>query len=371
MRIERLDIYQVNLPLQFSFRTAYGELNASPSILVRMEGEGHYAWGETCTVYEPCYSSEHTIGIFHTVREHFAPRIIGREIESAQDILDRLAIYKGNEFAKACLEIPWWVLDSKRKGVPLHKLLGGKRDRVAVGADFGVQESLDILLSKIQAAIDDGYSRVKLKFRPGWDTNMLDAVRSTFPDFAFHIDCNAAYTLADADLFREVDGYRLAMIEQPLQDDGLSLYDHAELQKMIETPICLDESIHNLIDVQLAVRLGSCRIVNIKVARVGGLSVCLAIHDLCAEHDIPCWIGSMLESGIGGGINIELATLPNFTYPADIFPSQMFFRQEIAVPQVQLSGPAEMAASQVPGIPYEPVLDLLREHTVRHVSFEA
>jgi O-succinylbenzoate synthase len=336
-----------------------------------MEGEGHYAWGETCTVYEPSYSREHTLGVFHTVREHFVPRIIGQDIESAQDLLDHLAIFKGNEFAKACLEVPWWVLDAKRKGVPLHRLLGGKRDRVAVGADFGVQDSLDALLSKIQGAIDDGYCRVKLKFRPGWDINMLDAVRSTFPEFSFHIDCNAAYTLADADLFQKVDRYRLAMIEQPLQDDGLSLYHHAELQEMIETPICLDESIHNLIDAQLAIRLKSCRIVNIKVARVGGLSASLAIHDLCAEHGIPCWIGSMLESGIGGGINIELATLPNFTYPADIFPSQMFFRREIATPEVVLSGPAEMAASQVPGIPYEPVPELLGEYAVQHVSFEA
>lgn len=369
MKIERIDVYWVKLPLIYPWRTAYGDDWDIHSVLVRMEGEGHYGWGETCPLYAPTYSPEHTGGVFHTICDHFAPRIIGEDVESPADILGRLAAFKGNQFAKAGLEVAWWVLDAKRKGVPLYRLLGGQRDRVAVGADFGVQDSLEMLLEKIQGAIDQGYPRVKLKFRPGWDLNMLDAVRSTFPSFTFHIDCNSGYTLADADLFRKVDRYRLAMIEQPLQADDL--VDHAELQKMLDTPVCLDESIHSLRDAQLAIRLGSCRFVNIKMGRVGGLSVAKAIHDVCAEHGIPCWVGGMLESALGGGICIELATLSNFTYPADIFPSRYFYQQDLCAPETVLSGPGEMAASQVPGVPYEPVPELLEERTVKKASFRA
>jgi O-succinylbenzoate synthase len=277
-----------------------------------------------------------------------------------------LAVFKGNQFAKAGLETAWWVLEAKRLGLPLHRLLGGTAATVSVGADFGVQDSIDVLLAKIQGAIEQGFPRVKLKFRPGWDLNMLEAVRSSFPNFTFHIDCNAGYALADVDLFRKIDRFHLAMIEQPLQADDL--VDHAVLQKAIETPICLDESIHSLHDAEVALRLGSCRIVNIKMGRVGGLGVARAIHDLCAQHGVPCWVGSMLESSLGAGICVELATLPNFTYPADIFPARHLFSQDIVSPEVALSGPGVMTASAVSGIPYEPVPELLELRTIQRAS---
>jgi O-succinylbenzoate synthase len=261
------------------------------------------------------------------------------------------------------------VLEARRQGVPLHVALGGAGDRVAVGADFGIQDSLDILMAKIQDAIDRGFPRIKLKFRPGWDLPMVDAVRSTFPDFTFHIDCNAAYTPADTDLFRALDRYRLAMIEQPLADDGLSLVHHADLQARIETPLCLDESVQSLAHVQAAIRLGSCKVVNIKMARVGGLAASREIQALCAQHSIPCWVGGMLESAIGGAICAELATLPNFTYPGDIFPSAYFYGNDIGKPEIVLSGPGQVATSRVPGIPQEPDPDLLKRWTVDHASF--
>jgi O-succinylbenzoate synthase len=278
---------------------------------------------------------------------------------------------KGNQFARAGLEIAWWVLEAKRQGVPLHVALGGTGDRVAVGADFGIQESLDILMEKIQGALDQGFPRIKLKFRPGWDLNMVEAVRSTFPRATFHVDCNAAYTLADVDLFRALDRYRLAMIEQPLADDGMSLVAHADLQAQLETPVCLDESAVSLAHVQAAIRLGSCKVVNIKMARVGGLSASREIQALCAEHGIPCWVGGMLESAIGGAICAELATLPNFTYPGDIFPSSYFYRNDLGKPEIALSGPGEVSTSRVPGIAQEPDPDLLKQWTVAHAPFRA
>jgi O-succinylbenzoate synthase len=369
MKIEAIDIYWAKLPLAFVWKTSYGDQLYTDTILVRMEGGGHHAWGESCPPYIPSYSAEHTAATFHTLREHLAPRVIGQDIESAEDLLDRIAFVKGNQFARAALEITWWVLDAKRRGIPLHTALGGTGDRVAVGADFGIQDSLDILMQKIQGAIDAGFPRIKLKFRPGWDLHMVEAVRSTFPRFTFHVDANAAYTLADIDLFRAVDRHHLAMIEQPLVDDGMSLINHAELQKQLETPVCLDESAHSLAHVQAAIRLGSCKVVNIKVARVGGLTASRDIQALCAEHAIPCWVGGMLESAVGGAICAELATLPNFTYAGDIFPSSYFYTNDVGKPEIVLSGRGEVATSRVPGIAQEPDPGLLKQWTAEHAAF--
>jgi O-succinylbenzoate synthase len=369
MKIDAVDVYWVRIPLAFVWRTSYADQRDTDTILVRMESGGQHAWGESCPPYLPAYSAEHTLATFHTLREHMVPRIIGQDLASSRDLLDRISFIKGNEFARAALDIAWWVLEAKRTGVPLHRALGGERDRVAVGADFGIQDSLDILIEKIQGAIDQGFPRIKLKFRPGWDLPMVDAVRSTFPDFTFHIDCNAAYTPADTDVFRALDRHHLAMIEQPLHDDGMSLVNHADLQRRIGTPICLDESAQSLAHVQAAIRLRSCRVVNIKMARVGGLTASRDIQALCAEHAIPCWVGGMLESAIGGAICAELATLPNFTYPGDIFPSSYFYRNDIGKPELVLSGPGEVATSEVPGIRQEPDDDLLKQWTVEHASF--
>jgi O-succinylbenzoate synthase len=370
VRIERIDVHWARVPLAFVWKTSYGDQRFTDTLLVRMEGGGQHAWGESCPPYVPSYAAEHTLAAFHTVREHLAPRVVGQDIESADDLLRRLEFVKGNQFAKAALEIGWWVLDARRRGVPLHVALGGKGERVAVGADFGIQPSLDVLMQKIHTAIDAGFPRIKLKFRPGWDLDMVAAVRSTFPDFTFHIDCNAAYTPADTEMFRALDRYRLAMIEQPLADDGLSLINHADLQAKLETPICLDESALSLAHVEAAIRLRSCRVVNIKMARVGGLAASRAIQARCAEHGIPCWVGGMLETAIGGAICAELATLPNFTYAGDIFPSSYFYDEDLGKPELVV-GRGEMATSRVPGIAQEPDPDLLARWTVERASFRA
>jgi O-succinylbenzoate synthase len=371
MKIDAIDVYWMKLPLAFVWKTSYADQHFTDTILVRMEGGGHEAWGESCPPFIPGYSAEHTPAVFHTLREHMVPRIIGQDIETAQDLLDRLSFVKGNQFARAALDIAWWVLDAKRRGLPLHRALGGTADRVAVGADFGIQDSLDLLMEKIQRAIDAGFPRVKLKFRPGWDLFMVEAVRSTFPDFTFHIDCNAAYTPADTELFRKLDRFGLAMIEQPLADDGMSLVNHADLQQRIGTPVCLDESAQSLAHVQAAIRLKSCRVVNIKMARVGGLTESREIAALCARHGIPCWVGGMLESAIGGAICAELATLPNFTYAGDIFPSSYFYANDLGKPEIVLSGRGQVATSRVPGIAQAPAPELLKRWTAEHATFRA
>ncbi|HEU5197682.1 MAG TPA: o-succinylbenzoate synthase [Methylomirabilota bacterium] len=370
MIIERIDVYRVKVPLAFVWKTSYGDQLHTDTILVRMEGGGVHAWGESCPPYVPNYSAEHTLATFHTVREHMAPRLIGQDVAAVDDLLARIDFVKGNQFARAALEITWWVLEARRRGVPLHVALGGEGEHVACGADFGIQDSLDILMKKIQGAIDAGFPRIKLKYRPGWALEMVAAVRSTFPSFTFHVDCNAAYTPADTEMFRTLDRYRLAMIEQPLADDGMSLVNHADLQAAIETPVCLDESALSLGHVQAAIRLKACRVVNIKVARVGGLEASRRIQALCAEHAIPCWVGGMLETAVGGAICAELATLPNFTYAGDIFPSEYFYENDLGKPELVVRN-GSMETSRVPGIAQEPDPDLLARWTVDRASFRA
>ena len=339
MRIDRIELYHVAMPLLYPWKTAYGEDAEVHSVLCRMESGSISAWGESAPLAAPCYSPEWGSGIFSVVKEWLAPRIIGLDIPSGEDLQNRLSVYKGNPFAKAVLDNTWWSLYSAMEGKPLHVLLGGTRDTIPVGADFGIMDSLDELLDEISGATAQGFRRIKLKFRPGWDETMLKQVRATFPNDVFHIDCNSGYRIEDKELFRRLDRYDLAMIEQPLNHDDL--YDHADLARSIETPVCLDETISSKHLAKQAIALNSCQYVNIKPGRVGGLTVAREIHDLCALAEIPCWVGGMLESATGGALCTALASLSNFTYPADIFPSDRYYREDLSDQMIELSADLE------------------------------
>lgn len=361
MRIKSIEVFYVVLPLIYPWRTAYGEDADIHTVLVRMTSEGHIGWGEASPLATPTYSPETAASVFYLVRDVFAHALVGQDIRSAKELLDRLRHFKGNQFAKAALESAWWVLQANTALSPLHGLLGGGNRNVDAGADFGVQDSYDMLLEGIQAAVDQGFKRVKLKVRPGWDLEMLRLVRSSFPKLVMHIDCNAGYSLADLPFFRACDAMDLAMIEQPLSDTDL--HDHAKLQKQIQTPICLDESVKSVRDFELALQLGSCKVLNIKYGRVGGLSVALQLHNLARNAGVPCWVGGMLESAVGAGISIELATLPNFTYPNDIFESGRFYREDLTEPCTHLNSDCTFSPSSVPGIPYAVVDERLARFT--------
>ena len=364
MKIDCIELFHVRMPLRYPWRTAYGEDADIHSVLVKLTTEDLYGWAETTPLQAPCYSPEWTGGVFSLLKHFLAPHVIGQEIDNVENLLELLSCFKGNPFAKAGIELAFWVLLAKQQTQPLHKLIGGTAKTIAVGADFGVQDSLQILIEKIHQAITAGYPRVKLKFRLGWDIAMLQAVRDTFPDFLFHIDCNAAFTLKHIDLFKKVDRFDLEMIEQPLHYHDLR--EHAVLQKSISTPICLDESITSPKMMSDAIQLESCRYVNIKTGRVGGLYNAINIHNMCQKAGIPCWVGSMLESAVGNGISIELASLPNFTYPADIFPSQVHYDHDLGHPEISTVSPGRLAVSSVPGTPYEPVDALLSQYTLHH-----
>ena len=373
MKIDRVEVRHVTMPLLYPWRTASHEISAIDTLLIQITSGELDAWAESCPFGEPGYSPEYAGGAFAMLRDWLAPAVVGTDIDSGERIQERLSHFKGNYFAKAALDVAWWVLEARRAGRPLHAQLGGRHDRVEVGADFGVMDSYDHLVAAVDDAVGTGYRRVKLKFRPGWDIDMLKAVRSTFPDLTAHIDCNAAFRLTDIDLLRAVDRFELAMIEQPLQHDDL--LDHAKLQAQIDTPVCLDESIVSVKSAEHALELGSCRYINVKPGRVGGLSVAKSIHDLCRDSGIGCWVGGMLESGVGAAVCVALATLESFNYPADIFPSRRFYAEDLAEPEVAFEtssdGGCYAVASEDSGIAPAPKPDLLDRLTTDRFVIEA
>lgn len=369
MKIDRIELFHVAMPLIYPWRTAYGEDADIHAVVCRMSSGSVDGWGESAPFAAPCYSPDWAGGIFSVTRDWLAPAVIGQDIDSGDDLQQKLSLFKGNPFAKAILDTAWWSLHSRIEGQPLYRLFGATRDTVPVGADFGVMDSLDDLTSAVGQAIDDGFPRIKLKFRPGWDVPMLEAVRAQHPEHAIHIDCNSGYRLSDIDLFRDIDRFNLAMIEQPLQHDDL--IDHATLQRTIETPVCLDESITSVRRAEQAMEASSCQFVNVKPGRVGGLTNAVAIHNACQAAGIPCWVGGMLESATGAAFCVSLAMLDNFTYPADIFPSSRFYHEDMSSPPLELirdaSGqPAVQALDELP----EPVPERLERLTIDRVVIQ-
>ncbi len=364
--IEKIDIHRVRMPLDEPWTTAYGSDDAVESVLVSMTVDGVTGWGESTPLCAPTYSPEYAKGVFSVIRDFLAPRLIGRHIESGVALQDSLSCFKGNQFAKAALDLAWWDAHAKRLAQPLWRVLGGKTSTVQVGEDFGVQANIDQLLAEIRLATGRGITRIKLKYRPGWDFPIVAAVRQQFPDLVMHIDCNSGYTLDDLEMFRQLDELNLAMIEQPLAHDDL--VDHARLQELIATPICLDESITSFDKARKAIQLNACRWINIKPGRVGGLTEAKRIHDYCEQRDMPCWVGGMLESSLGLSFMVALATLPNMKYPNDILPSSKFYKHDLSTPAVERSGPSCITASTQPGVGCRPDPAQLQRLGLEHVE---
>jgi O-succinylbenzoate synthase len=334
LRIESLTLREITLTLKEPFQISSGTASERRILLVELEGaDGLVGWGE-CTAGElPNYGPETIDTAWHAIREWVAPRVLGQEFAGPEEIQPALdANFRGHNMAKAAIEMGAWELAARSEGIPLSKKLGGTRDRIRVGISLGIQKSPQALVEKARAALERGYRKVKIKIKPGADVEYIRAVRDALGSEApLMADANNAYTLETAESLLPLDELGLMMIEQPLAWDDL--LRHAELQKRMKTPICLDESITSVDRAADMIALGSGRIVNIKPGRVGGFRQSIAIHDLCAAHGIPVWCGGMLESGVGRAHNVALASLPNFTIPGDVSPSERYWEEDIVIPE--------------------------------------
>jgi O-succinylbenzoate synthase len=310
-------------------------------------------------------------GAFACLRDWLAPAIVGRTIDTGDALQEQLACFRGNQYAKAALDTAWWDLHARLQQQPLARVLGGQREAVEVGVGFDQMDSIDRFLTLIGRAVDAGFARVELKLRPGWDLQMLRAVRQEFPAQTFHVDCEGGLRLEYIDTLYRLDDFGLAMVEQPLPPDDL--VGHAMVQESLRTPVCLDESITTLEQADMAVELRSCRYVNIQPGRVGGLTPALAIHDACQQQGIPCWVGTPPQTSVGARIGWALATKPNFTYPADYGPADGLFRADVAerpsTARPAADRPLSVALWTEPGIGVDPDAKQLEEHCIARAAF--
>lgn len=363
MRVEQVTVRELHMKLVAPFQTSVETTTVRRVLLVEVVVDGVTGWGECVAGETPSYSPETTETAWHILRDHLWPTLKGKQFDTAQDVWDLLAWVRGHNMAKAGLETAIWDAKAKQKRMPLAKLLGGTREEIASGASVGIKASLEELRQAVEVELEAGYQRIKVKIQPGYDIAPVEFLRKRLPSIKLMVDANSAYTLADTPLLKELDPFYLMMIEQPLGWDDL--YAHVELQRELQTPICLDECVHTEEQAVAAIRLGACRIINIKLGRVGGHTVARRIHDLCQRNNIPVWCGGMLESGIGRAHNVALSTLPNFALPGDVSASKRYWAQDIIDPELTVSARGTIRVPDGPGIGFEPRLDFIEKLTVR------
>jgi O-succinylbenzoate synthase len=368
MKIKRVELREINLPLVHFFETSFGRTTTRRIVLVRVEAGGLTGWGEVACGEEPFYSHETPETAWHILRDFLIPWTLGREWPTASEVAPRFRPIRGHNMAKAALENALWDIEAQEKQVPLAKLLGGTLEEIPCGVSIGIQNSVEELLDKVERELAAGYQRIKVKIKPGWDVEVLDRIRAKFPGIALMADANSAYTLADLPHLKQFDRFYLMMIEQPLGWDDL--LDHAKLQREMATPICLDESIHSAEDARKAIEIGACKIINVKLGRVGGHTAARQLHEMCRARKLPVWCGGMLESGIGRAHNIAMSSLPGFTLPGDVSASRRYWTEEIIDPEVTVSAQGTIRVPQVVGLGYTPNLGRIEKATVRRESFE-
>lgn len=366
--IDRLDVRLLRLPLAHFFETSFGRSYDRTFLLIRLEGEGHVGWGEAVAEAHPYYSSETTETSWHIITSFLAPLVLGRPFAHPNEVFPAMKRVRGHNMAKAGIEMAAWDLFARIQGKPLSAVLGGTRDRIASGVSIGIQDSLDQLVAKVEKELAAGYRRIKIKIKPGWDINAVEAVRAKFPDILLMVDANAAYSVTDGAHLATLDQYKLMMIEQPLEYDDVM--DHVQLQREIATPICLDESIHTVRIARDAIEAKACKIINVKPGRVGGHGESIRLHDLCQQHGIPVWHGGMLESGIGRAHNIHLASLPNFTLPGDIAASKRYYVPDLIEPGIEVAADGTIAVPTGPGIGVEIVESRIEAATLRRLTID-
>jgi o-succinylbenzoate synthase len=369
MKIEAITIREIQMPLVHFFETSFGRTTSRRILLVTAHCDGLNGWGECVAGENPYYSDEWVETAWATIRDYLATALIGRTLNQARECAALVSQVRGHRMAKAAVENALWDVEAQQKKQPLWKLLGGTRREIACGVSIGIQDSVEQLLGKIEAELAAGYRRIKVKVKPGWDIKVLERVRSRWPHILLSCDANSAYRLSELEHLRKFDQFNLLMIEQPLWNDDI--YFHARLQKQLKTKICLDESVHNARDAEAAIELGACRIINIKVGRLGGFTEAKSVHDVCQAHNIPVWCGGMLESGVGRAHNVALSTLENFRLPGDVSASKRYWKEDIIEPEVEVSPQGTTAIKDEPGTGYRVREDLIEKLTVRKQTIRA
>jgi o-succinylbenzoate synthase len=368
VRIERIELRLLHLPLVRPFETSFGRATDRQFILVTVEDDGAVGLGECVADANPYYSAETTRTAWHIIAEFIAPIVLGRPFEHPREVFGALAAIRGHNMAKAAVEMAAWDLFARQHGKPLASVLGGTRTAIESGASIGIQESLDELVDRVRIERQAGYRRVKIKIKPGWDVDAVARVREACGNVPLMVDANAAYTVGDADHLAVLDRFGLMMVEQPLDYDDLR--DHATLQRRLSTPICLDESIHSVRAAEDAIAIGACRIINIKPGRLGGHGPSIQLHDLTARQGLPVWHGGMLESGIGRAHNIHLSTLPNFTLPGDVAASRRYYAPDLIDPEIDVGPDGTIAVPTGPGIGVQVVADRVAAATRERLELE-
>jgi len=365
MKLDRIILHEVRMPLVHFFETSFGRATERNIILVEVQAGGVSGWGEVTAGEDPFYNEEWTASAWLILRDYAAPRVLGRDLVSAQDVAPLTGHIRGHLMARGGLEAAVWDLEARLEDVPLWRKIGGREERreIPCGVSIGIQDSVPQLLSTIERELAAGYQRIKIKIKPGWDVDVVRQVRERFPAVKLMADANSAYTLTDAAHLRRLDDYYLMMIEQPLGHDDI--IDHAQLQSQLQTPLCLDECIRSARHVEQAIRLRACGIVNIKLGRVGGFAEARCVHDRAQAAGIPVWCGGMLESGVGRAHNIALSTLPNFVLPGDVSASRRYWQRDIIHPPVEVTPQGTIEIRDAPGFGYDLDRDYIRHLTVR------
>jgi O-succinylbenzoate synthase len=363
MRIDAIILRELHMPLVRPFETSFGTTTNRRILLVEVQSEGLTGWGECTAGERPFFSAESTDTAWAVITQELGPMLNADHPEHGGQCPHIFRQVRGNQMAKAALENAIWDLEAQREGLSLAKLIGGVQESISCGVSLGIQPSIAELMQVIERELAAGYQRIKLKVKPGWDLEVLDRVRNRWPEITLSVDANSAYRLRDLDHLTQFDAFDLLMIEQPLWHDDF--YYHSMLQKRLETAICLDESIRNRRDTLAAIEMESCKIINVKLGRVGGFSEAIAVHNAAQERGVPVWCGGMLESGIGRSHNIALSTLENFTLPGDVSASARYWAEDIIEPEVMVSPQGEIAIPDAPGRGYEVRTDLVEKLTVR------
>ena len=351
VKIERVELRGLELPLLRPFETSFGRTDSKRFLLLAVSAGGVTGFGECVADPDPYYLPETTGTVRHVLRDFLVPLLASLDLDHPRDVAPAFARVRGHEMAKACLEMAVWDLWARREGRPLYALLGGRGGRIQAGVSIGLQASPEALVERVAVEAAAGYRRVKIKIKPGHDLDLVRAVRARFPELPLMVDANSAYGLDDFDRLRALDRFGLTMIEQPLAWDDL--VDHARLQRLLRTPLCLDESIRSMDDARRALDLGSCRVVNVKVGRIGGFASLIELHEHCLLRGVPLWCGGMLESGVGRLANVHLQTLPGFTLPGDTSASSRIFAEDLVDPPVEVAPDGTIAVPEGPGLGHD------------------